>query len=72
MGRLATGRAELCPCCICDVDDGDCRGERRRLVPVDNTIATGASITATSTALQTAGHEVAALVTIPSTCSVGA
>ena len=43
--------------------------ERRRLVLVDNTIATGASITATSTVLRAAGHDVAALVTITSTRS---
>ena len=40
---------------------------RRRLVVVDNTVATGASITATSTALQAAGHDVAAHLSV--TCS---
>jgi hypothetical protein len=44
-------RAELCPRRICDVDEGDCRGERRRLVLIDNTIATGASITSTRSAV---------------------
>jgi hypothetical protein len=43
--------------------------ERRRLVLVDNTIATGASITATSTVLRAAGHDVAALITLTSTRS---
>ena len=41
--------------------------ERQRLVLVDNTIATGASITATSTTLLAAGHDVAAHLTV--TCS---
>ena len=40
---------------------------RRRLVLVDNTIATGASITAAAAALHAAGHDVAGLVTVTST-----